>query len=58
MFDSLLVLAVGLILISLVLKYGMEGILEALMELAEMLLDLIGLEILTETLELLAIIGL
>lgn len=53
-----MILGVGLILISLFMKYGLEGILGILVELADILVDLIGLEITTEALDIFAIVGL
>ena len=40
------------------MKYGLEGILGILVELADILVDLIGLEITTEALDIFAIVGL
>lgn len=58
MLTFFIVLGVSLILIFLVMKYGIEGILGALVELVDMLVDLIGLEISTEALEILVLVGL
>ncbi len=58
MLTFFMILGVGLILISLFMKYGLEGILGILVELADILVDLIGLEITTEALDIFAIVGL